>query len=105
MIVYNVGRRWFAKKEDADAFRIANGWKPAELAKITVNDREQLAALLDALCEPPAQPVGTIAASTGLTEEIVDRAYAPNLPDDWMPSFLLSDEHRRLREARKAVAA
>ena len=52
MIVYNVDRSFFPKKDDAEAYRRAERLSPASLHKIEVNSRDDLAALLNALCEP-----------------------------------------------------
>ncbi len=93
MIVYNVQRRWFALKAEADAYRVAEGLKPAATAKIEVRDRDGLAALLNALCEPPKGGTDTVPA------EVIDRAYVPpRLPiPDYVPDFLLTDAERRQR--------
>jgi hypothetical protein len=93
MIVYNVKRRWFAKKDEADTYRIAPGLKPAATGKVEVNDREGLAALLNLLCEPsPA----TLAAAA-VPAEIVDRAYVEVDRDiaEIVPLFLRREHARK----------
>lgn len=80
MIVYNVGRRFFAMKNDADAYRRANGWKPSTLNKITIANRDQLAAFLDGLCEP---------APTAQSP-LPDVRIEVEVPD-FIPAFLLKD--------------
>lgn len=90
MIVYNVKRRWFDMKNDADDYRRAESLPPAATAKIEICDRKELAALLNALCEPQAAAVETALA------EVVDRAYVDpyvNIPD-CVPAFLRKDNRR-----------
>lgn len=50
MIVYNVDRRFFALKGDANQYRKELGMKTSALVKLVVNDRYDLADLLDGLC-------------------------------------------------------
>lgn len=88
MFTYNVARKWFTKQEDANKYRVSLGLKPAAMLVVRVDDREGLAALLNALCEPPApgRPVPTPA-----TPELVDRAFvSPNVDiPECVPDFLL----------------
>jgi hypothetical protein len=99
MIVYNVERRWFTEKDQADAYRIAQKFKPAALLKVFVETRQDLAALLNALCDPGAVEVLAIADKHGLDKIksaiLVDRAYVKpkaltgkDIPD-CVPTFLL----------------
>jgi hypothetical protein len=81
MIVYNVKRRFFDMKAEAEAYRRAEGLSPAATAKLEIADRAQLAALLNALCEPPAS-----GAPAGVPAEIVDRAFVA--ADFDIPKFL-----------------
>ncbi|TGQ26588.1 hypothetical protein, partial [Mesorhizobium sp. M00.F.Ca.ET.216.01.1.1] len=65
MIVYNTDRAFFPMKNDADAYRRQLGLKPAALATIRIESREELAAFLNALmglrkeasAEQPEAPV------------------------------------------------
>lgn len=84
MIIYNVQRRWFPMKADADTYRVGLGLPPKATAKIEVNNRDDLAALLNALCEAKEAP------DVGATTEIVDRAYVPVDTDipACVPAFL-----------------
>lgn len=99
MIVYNVARRWFAEKVPADKYRMSLSLKPAALLKVTVDGRDDLSALLNALCEPalPNQPVPAPA-----TVELVERAYVETGKDipDYVPRFLLDDEGKKLWDER-----
>lgn len=88
MIVYNVQRKWFTEKADAETLRKILGLKPSATLKLEVNGRRDLVMLLNALCEPPApgKPVPAPA-----TEALVERAYVPASRDipDCVPDFLL----------------
>ena len=84
MIVYNVDRRWFTMKADAEAYRKLCGLKPDATLALTIEGRDDLAALLNALCE--AKPVEHVAPAA-----LVDRAFVPvdrSIPD-CVPDFLL----------------
>lgn len=93
MIVYNVKRRFFETKAEAEAYRIAEGLPPSATAKITITDRKALAALLTELCEPATGGVRPAAAATGVTTAVVDRAFVEIGKD--IPAFL-RDSWRRL---------
>jgi hypothetical protein len=88
MIVYNVKRRWFTEKAEAEKYRVAEGLRPAATLKIEVVGRDDMAALLNALCEP-ALPGQSLQAPA--TAELVDRAYVQTGRDipDCVPDFLL----------------
>lgn len=94
MIVYNVKRRFFAKKDDADAYRRELGLKPAELNRVEVWSRDELAALLTALAEPTAANIAAVASTlregplavTVAPEAVIDNAYIPTDRD--VPKFL-----------------
>lgn len=81
MIVYNVANRFFTMKADANDYRVEQKLPPAALNKLSIQDRVQLAALLDGLCnaEPPA-PV-TCEANV-------------NIPD-FIPKFIARDWEKR----------
>jgi hypothetical protein len=104
MIVYNVDRRFFSEKSDAEAFRKRLGLKPSATLKIAIDSRIDLAGLLNALCDPAGH--AAIAAKAPLPEPIappplLDRAYvdAQLTVPDCVPLFLIKDD-----EQRKAVA-
>ncbi len=86
MIVYNVGRRWFAMKGDAEKFRVQAKLPPDATIKIGIEDRTQLATLLDALCEPPARPAEGTVQNASVPERVIDNAYVD--PDLDIPKFL-----------------
>lgn len=73
MIVYNVKARWFAFSEDANAYRVKEGLRPLACRKVEINTRDQLARLLDLLCNPPAkgQPVPAPATEMMLDEAAI----------------------------------
>ncbi len=87
MIVYNVQRQFFVKKDDAERARVAAGLKPAATLALRVETREDLAALLNALCDPPV--AGSVALPA--TTELVDRAYVARSTDipTCVPKFLI----------------
>ncbi len=77
MIVYNVTTRFFDMKKPADDLRRAKNLPPASLHKITINNRQQLAAFLDGLCNAsPTAPVTCLANA--------------DIPD-FVPKFLHKD--------------
>lgn len=85
MIVYNVGRRWFSLKADAETYRIGEKLPSDATTKITILDRTQLATLLDALCEPtPADKVA--AGKPAVPAHVIDQAFVD--PDLEIPKFL-----------------
>lgn len=92
MIVYNVKRKWFTLKNDAERYRIAEGLTPEHTLTIEVDGRMRLAALLNALCEPPL-PGQRVEQAVVATPELIDRAYVPADRDipDYIPKFLLKD--------------
>ncbi|RTM09663.1 MAG: hypothetical protein EKK31_05315 [Hyphomicrobiales bacterium] len=86
MIVYNVGRRWFSLKADAETYRIGQKLPPDATIRISIVDRVQLASLLDALCEPPAPGDTAAAGTTPVPARVIDQAYVD--PDFEIPRFL-----------------
>jgi len=86
MIVYNVNRRWFAMKGDAEKYRIHEKLPPDATIKIGIEDRTQLAALLDALCEPPASSAEGATLVATVPERVIDDAFVD--PDLDIPKFL-----------------
>lgn len=88
MIVYNVARRWFVDKRSAEVYRKGMGLKPDATLKVTVESRDDLAALLSALCDSGITPLPTVAPAA-----LVDRAYVPvaNSVPACVPDFLLRD--------------
>lgn len=86
MIVYNVNRRWFAMKGDAEKYRIHEKLPPDATIKIGIEDRTQLAALLDALCEPPPSSAEGPTQVATVPERVIDDAFVD--PDLDIPKFL-----------------
>jgi len=98
MIVYNVLRRWFTEKAAAQAYRKAEGLKPSALAKVTVNSRDDLAALLNALCEPS----GPAALQGVASPEVLDRAWIdPKTDISEVPTFLLKGRPEYADEVKR----
>ena len=103
MIVYNVGRKWFSEKLDAEKHRKTLGLKPSATLKIVVEHRDDVAALLNALCEPPPPGQPLPLAALPATPELVERAYVnPAVDDflDYVPRFLLDDAGKKLWDER-----
>lgn len=87
MIVYCAGTRFFDKKADAEKHRIQLGLPPKETLTFRIENREQLAEFLNALCNPPQQTIPGMPTVT------------PPPDDAWIPSFIKEDWKRR-REGR-----
>lgn len=106
MIVYNVRRRFFTMKDDAETYRKAEGLKPAATIRVEVDSRDDLAALLNALCEPGADPVAEANLPATDPAALVDRAFVAPSTDipACVPLFLLDPAQRRQRELLKARA-
>jgi hypothetical protein len=85
MIVYNVGRRWFGLKADAETYRISEKLPPDAATKITILDRIQLATLLNALCEPPPANKA-VADKPSVPARVINQAFVD--PDLEIPKFL-----------------
>lgn len=86
MIVYNVKRRWFDRKSDAEQYRIAEKLPRGATSKISIEDRAGLAALLNALCEPPARGDRIAAEPAPVPARVIDDAFVD--PDLEIPKFL-----------------
>ena len=109
MIVYNVARRWYAEKADAETYRKLLGLKPSATIKVTVENRGELAHLLDALCEPVVSGTKLYLVAQALVggkenlNTLIDGAYvAPTVDDflDYVPRFLLDDAGKKLWDER-----
>lgn len=99
MIVYNLGRRWYAKKQDAETERVRLGLKPGATIKVEIRDRADLEALLTALCDPGRDTLAEANLPATDPSALIDRAFVPTdraIPD-YVPEFLLSDEERKQR--------
>ena len=93
MIVYNVKRRWFPMKNDAEAYRRSEGLPPAALYTLRIDNRDELAALLDTLCGAVVPPAAENITTGGLEvpTEVLERAAVPaevEVPD-YIPAFLV----------------
>ncbi len=95
MIVYNVERRWFPMKNDAESYRRSLKLPPDATFKLQIETREELAAFLEGLCNV-ARP-GAVSVATGIPEEVVERN---RLPDDYPPSYVPQFLVREWRKRR-----
>jgi hypothetical protein len=87
MIVYNVLRRWFTMKEDAETYRKEQKLPVDATFKLEITGRDDLAALLNGLCEHEV--------AIGPRQEVYDRNQITNEPPDFIPKFLVEDWKRR----------
>lgn len=94
MIVYNVKRRWFDRKSEAEQYRIAEKLPRGATLKIGIRDRVQLAALLNALCEPPLPGVAPATEAEWVPASVMDDAFVD--PDLDIPKFLRDSQARLL---------
>jgi len=95
VIVYNVKRRWFTMKNDAETYRKSEGLKPDALFTLRVDGRDELAWVLNQICQyepaetevpPPPDPDPLPAPP-----DVIQRAYPPIIAPDFVPAFLLRD--------------
>lgn len=98
MIVYNVKRRWFTMKNDAEAYRRAEKLPPSATFKLDIRDRDDLATLLNGLCgsEPTSGLAGTN-PSTIITDEVAARNRVTDDVPDYVPLFLVREWQARER--------
>lgn len=87
MIVYNVQRRWFDMKADAERYRVSRGLPPKATIKVEIVDRGQLSGFLDALCA-----LGTVAVRSADGE--LASVHAPVDPSADIPKFLVESWSR-----------
>lgn len=96
MIVYNVKRRWFPMKNDAEAYRKAGGLPPAATYTLRIDDRDELAALLNGLCgiEPHHEIEGCPPPAPA---EVIERNQVTNDPPDCVPLFLVREWENKMK--------
>ncbi|MER8406975.1 hypothetical protein NKH16_19965 [Mesorhizobium sp. M1307] len=92
MIVYNVARQWFTMKADAEGHRKSLGLPPSGTYTLRIDDRDDLAGLLNGLCglEAPVAPL-----MVELPTEVIERNQITNTPPDCVPAFLVREWERR----------
>lgn len=86
MIVYNVDRAWFTLKADAERRRVSVKLPPKATATVRVDSREELAALLNALCGASVPAPSPVALPP---LEVLTRAHIEIIPPDFVPRFLI----------------
>jgi hypothetical protein len=91
VIVYNVGRRWFTMKNDAEAHRRAEGLPPAATFKLDIRDREDLAVLLNGLCGLGTGSLGAVVLDP--PREVIQRNLI-TVPE-CIPQFLVNEWAKR----------
>jgi len=98
MIVYNVERRLFALHDAANTYRRERGLKPGAITKIRIEDRDELATLLDGLCNTDIVAVRTDDGMMAMIPQ--DVSVHPMVPPDAdIPKFL-RDSWQRISEGR-----
>ena len=97
MIIYNVDRRFFDMKADAETHRKALKLDKSHLLKLAINDRHELAALLDGLCstEPAKPPAEHIPESADPNEWI--REHLRIAAEIGVPQFLRKNLEAKLK--------
>ncbi|APH74128.1 hypothetical protein [Aquibium oceanicum] len=95
MIVYNVARGWFPMKNDAEAHRRELGLPPAANTKVVINDRNELAALLNGMMglTAEASPAGAVLEPQVVEPEVIQRNQV-EVPE-CVPEFLVKEWARR----------
>lgn len=90
VIVYNVDRAWFTLKADAERHRVKLKLPPKATALVRVDNREELAALLNALCGAEEWlRAGPSVKLTAGPEVIARASVAKVLAPDFVPRFLI----------------
>jgi hypothetical protein len=104
MKVYNVKRRFYALKEDAESCRKALGLKPNATIPLSITNREGLAAFLTGLCEPTLADMPDV--KKVLPAKVVDDAYVEPTFDvpSYVPLFLIKDEKQRAAALERLLA-
>lgn len=101
MIVYNVKRRWFTMKNDAEAYRRAEKLPPSATFPLRIESRDDLAALLNgltALADPAASKGTFQTLPVGSPEDdMIQRNQITDQPPDFVPRFLVEDWERRMK--------
>jgi len=88
MIVYNVGRRWFEMKNDAETYRRAEGLPAGATFKLVVEERASLAALLNGLCGVAAPQEAPPEEQIPVVREMIQRNQVRDDIPDYVPDFL-----------------
>lgn len=96
MIVYNVKRRWFTMKNDAEAYRRAEKLPPSATFTLRIDSRDDLAALLNGLCGIENEPA-TAGNIEPLPHPVIENNQITNQPPDFVPRFLVEDWERRMK--------
>ncbi|MDV2964983.1 hypothetical protein RZ532_03285 [Nitratireductor aquimarinus] len=95
MIIYNVERSWFPMKNDAEKYRKELGLKPDALHKLTINDRDELAALLNGLVALKREelPAGAVTEPQVAPAKVVNQNII-EVPD-YIPHFLAEAQAKK----------
>lgn len=96
MIVYNVQRRWFTMKADAEAHRRDLGLPASATFKLDIRDRVELAAFLNGLCGIGNGTPSVMAEDP--SPEVIARNQISDVPD-CVPKFLVEAWQKSLKRA------
>jgi hypothetical protein len=100
MIVYNVERHWFTMKTDAEKYRVSLKLPPSATYTLRIDNREELAALLNGLCgieDMPPHPDNMEPAP----HPVIERNQIAASPPDCVPAFLVRDWEQRMKGVYK----
>jgi hypothetical protein len=108
MIVYNVQRRWFSMKNEANAYRRELKLPPEALYKLELSTREELAFLLNGLCNNGNAMIDAVMAlapepltAAELLPVVVRNGVREDIPD-YVPLFLRTEwEAKWARDDKK----
>lgn len=93
MIVYQAATSFFPMKADAEAHAKLKGLKASSVNKLSINDREELAELLNKITGIIEASDTELEGLKAALDEVEDD------PDDFIPAFVRADWERR-RKAR-----
>lgn len=105
MIVYNVKRRWFAMKSDAEAYRRQEKLPPDATFTLKIEERESLASLLNGLCgiEAPQQAMFATLPHAELprVREMLKRDSVMDDIPDCVPDFLRREWEAKMKRSEQ----
>jgi hypothetical protein len=102
VIVYNVQRRWFSMKNEANAYRRELKLPPDAVYTLKIEERESLAALLNGLCGVAAPDQAPPEQELPKVREMLTRNSVRDDIPDYVPLFLRKEwEAKWARDDKK----
>jgi len=98
MIVYQSGTQFFPMKADAERHAREEGRKAKTVCKLVVDDRDDLAYILNRVAAIVVMPLQETAGRQ------IEATPYHSAEEEWIPSFILADWERR-RKARQGKGA